>query len=254
MPPVDTADVNAFYADAMLAIGVDFDIWTSAANGYTFPTIQTMAQYTSILLLEEQEIANASFGLGVRPRITASKVNLLRQYLDIGGKLIFSGAPNILLTFGTLSNSPWWFFDDPSATIPPVSLANEIFHVQTLYSPPELEFVQNDAFDLVGATGILGYPDVEVDTTKLPAEAMGAIRNISLNYPRGFGQTIYHFDSRVDSVEFEGSPIGVRYLAPPAIAPARQTYSVIYYGFPLYYMMKDDVIEVLRKSFEDINE
>jgi hypothetical protein len=87
-----------------------------------------------------------------------------------------------------------------------------------------------------------------------PPEANGLFKNIALNFPRGFGQSIYEFDSASDSTLFENSPLGVRYLAPPAIPPTRQTFSCVYFGFPLYYMNKSDVIAALRKAFEDINE
>ncbi len=117
-----------------------------------------------------------------------------------------------------------------------------------------MPLTQNEAFDFTGAKGRSGYPNVVLDSTKLPPEAGGLIRDIAINFPRGFGRTISLFDSKSDSLGFEDAPLGVRYLAPPPIPPARETYSVVYFGFPLYYAKKSDVIQSLRKAFEDVNE
>ncbi len=256
LPPVDSAQVNAFYVEVMDSLGrqrgVNYDIWTTSANGYTFPPRETFAQYTSVLLLAEQDLPNAAGGALTRIS-PGTKQNLLSDYLTIGGKLLFSGPPNVIFMFGLSSSSTWWFFD-PSGAPPPVSIANDIFHILTLASFPSQPFIQNDEFDFIGAKGTLGYPDVSLDTTRLPAVAMGAMRNIAVNYPRGFGQAISEFDSRSDSAMFENAPLGIRYLAPPPIPPARATYSVVYFGFPLYYAEKSGVIATLRKAFEDINE
>jgi hypothetical protein len=244
LPPVTVDDVNQFYIDVLAALGktegVDYTIYVTSSNSYRFPIRDTLARYTSVILLTEQDLADA--GLGALTRMDAAKQSLLYDYLDIGGKLIFSGSPNVRLLFGGATTTTW------------ETLAWDIFHIDTSVHLATTLYNQNDAFDLIRTEGILGYPDLNVDTTKLPPIATGAIANVAVNFPRGFGQTISEFDSRSDHILFEGQPVGVRYLAPPPIPPARQTYSVVYFGVPLYYMMKDDVIETLRKAFEDINE
>ncbi len=249
MPPVDTNMVNAFYREIMDSLGkvegTHYDLWTTSARtaggGYVFPDTNVLESYTSVLLLSEQD--QAASGLNALTRLDPTvEQRILRTYLNIGGKLIFSGSPNILLTFGTPSSTTWPEFGD------------EIFHVLTDASAPPVPYTLNAAYDFVGSKGNLGYPDTRVDSAKLPATAFGAIKDISINFPRGFGQTICEFDSKIDSVGFEDQPLGVRYLAPPPIGPGRETYSVVYFGHPLYYVMKSDAIGVLRKAFADIKE
>ena len=249
MPPVDSGAVNAFYKEVLDSLGkiqgTHYDLWTMAGHpgpgGYVFPDTNILATYTSVLLLSEQD--QAASGLNALNRLDpATDQRILNTYLNIGGKLIFSGSPNVPLTFGTPSSTTW-----------PI-LGNDVFHVLTEASMPPVPFTPNAAYDFIGSKGNLGYADTHIDTTKLPASALGALKDVSLNYPRGFGQTICEFDSRVDSLGFENLPLGVRYLAPPPIGPGRETYSVVFFGHPLYYMQKSGVIAVLRKAFEDIKE
>lgn len=253
MPGVPADSVSDFYRDVFASIGktegVDYDIFVTSANSYAFPTLETMLQYTSIFLVAEQEISGAPFGELTR---LGTKRTSVETYLNLGGKLIMSGPPQVNLLF-SLAVADWAGF------------AEDFFKVLSDVSQPPFPITTNPEFDFVQGTGVLGYPNIAVDPAKLPAEADGAIKNIGVNFPRGFGQSIYEFGAKTDSVfflnpltaaltRFDGSPIGVRYLAPPPIPPGRQTFSSVYFGFPLYYMMKSDVIEVLRKAFEDINE
>jgi len=253
MPGVPADSVSNFYREVLTSIGktegVDYDIFTTSANSYAFPPLETIIEYTSILLVAEQEISSAPFGELTR---IGTKRTTIQTYLDLGGKLIFSGPPNVSLLF-SLTTADWSLF------------ADDVFKVLTEMSQPPFPYTVNQAYDFNQAMGILGYPSIAVDTTKLPAVATGAIKNIGVNFPRGFGQTIYEFGAKTDTVfflnpltggftAFNGSPIGSRFLAPPAIPPGRQTFSAIYFGFPLYYMEKSAVVEALRKSFEDINE
>ena len=246
LPPADSGLVNAFYREVMDSIGksegTDYELYTTSAHPptYTFPDSTVLAEYTSVLLLSEQDLGASP--LMALTRLDAGRQRSLKVYLNIGGKLIFSGSPNIPLMFGTPSNTTWPDF------------ADEVFHVLTEASMPPVPFTANAAYDCIGSKGNLGYPDTRVDSTKLPASAAGALKDISINFPRGFGQTICEFDSKVDSADFENQPIGVRYLAPPPIGPGRKTYSIVYFGHPLYYLMKSDVIAVLRKAFTDIEE
>jgi len=241
MPVVDTNDVNGFYREVLDSLGktegVDYDIYVSSSNAYRFPAREVLARYTTIFLLAEQELPNSPFG--AQTRIDPTKQALLSEYMNIGGKLLFSGSPYITLSFG---NGAWEI------------LADDIFHILTTESAPPFPLVQDTTFNFIGGIGKLGYPNVQVDSTKLPPEAMGAIKDIGLSFPRGFGQTIFEFDSRSNSPGFENLPIGVRYLAGPAIPPARPIFSAVYFGFPLYYAEKSGVIATLRKAFEDINE
>lgn len=239
---VDTSTVNSFYSEVMDSLGKTgkFDIWTVATPhpplaSYAFPPREIMGRYTAVLLLSEQYLRPPTLGSG--NLILQTKQAILRVYLSVGGKLIYSGTPDIRNTILPLTLHNAWAYD--------------IFHIASYASVP---FIQDTALDFVGANGTVGYPNVALDSAKIPADSGRAIRNIAINFPRGFGQTISFFDSKANKTDFENKPLGVRYLAPPPIPPARQTYSVIHFGFPLYYGRKTDVIQALRKAFADLNE
>jgi hypothetical protein len=110
--------------------------------------------------------------------------------------------------------------------------------------------------DFDGVFGDLGYPDVVLDTNKIAPDSVGAMRNIgsiASNPPQGLAKSISYFNSKSNG-NHEYLPVGIRFLAPPVAPPARQTYSIVHFGFPLYYAQKSAMIQSLRKAFEDINE
>lgn len=236
---VDSTIVKAFYAEVLDSIGKTgrYDFWTTTSQSpyASLPGRAVLSRYSSVLFLFEQTAIGPPFGGtdGLR-RFDQTEQALIREYLNIGGKLIYVGTPNIAVSI--INYGDW---------------ADSVFHIVSQSRRP---FTQNTELDFIGAKGLLGYPDLRLDSSKFSAPDSVAIRNIAVNYPRGFGQTISLFDSKRDSAGFENAPLGVRYLAPPAIPPARPTYSVVHFGFPLYYANKSDVIQAMRKAFEDIKE
>jgi hypothetical protein len=155
----------------------------------------------------------------------------------MGGNLIVSGIPDVL---SMMAASDW------------SALAQNVLHI----SPPApfLLVLQNNERDFVGAKGRLGYPTVLLDSTKVPsaADSGSALRHIAVNLPFGFAETIGTFDSRSNDAFFENLPLGVRFQGPDPVAPARRTYSVVYFGFPLYYGQKSSVIQAMRKAVSDV--
>lgn len=228
---VDTSLVKAFFLEVLDSLGKrdSVDVWTvTSSNGYTFPSRQIMGSYTNVVLSAEVFISIFNGGLW---QIAGDKIGRLQEYLNAGGKLIYSGTPSIQAMIPTYNN---W--------------STTFLHTQPGASP------RNNNLDFVGSVGRLGYPLIRLDSTKVPADSLYAIRGISLSYPRGFGETIGFFDSAVNSPFFEGEPLGIRYVAPPAEPGCRQTYSIVHFGFPLYFAKKSDVIQAMRKAFVDINE
>lgn len=243
----DTTAVKDFYIEVMDSLGMTgrFDIWTTAAqpnNSYEIPSREVLAQYTSILYSFEHRLPPIIFILDYRRRLTVVRQLRLIEYLNIGGKLIYSGTPKIgepnsSFAVSAIENYDGW--------------AEPVFHV---VSQSQVPYRENEGLDFSGAKGLIGYPNVRLDSMKVPSDSSFCIRNIAVNYPRGFGQQIFAFDSRTDNPGFENQPVGIRYLAPAAPPGQRQTYSVVFFGFPLYYGNKSDAIEVLRKAFQDTNE
>jgi hypothetical protein len=253
----DSAQYNQFYREALnfilgpLGRENQFDVWTCATPkpGFSLgdiPPLSVLGRYTTVIYLLENRLYTIppagcqaclpGFGQGF---FSGPKQNLMRGYLRIGGNLVFSGPPEVKTTIQPYDSptSPGW--------------APERFHVV-----PEsiLPFRQNSNRDFVGAKGVLGYPTIMIDSTKVHADSLGAFRFIALCPPRGFGETISLFDSRTDDPIFENGPLGIRYLAPPPIPPARSTYSVVYFAFPLYFGETASVRAALKKALEDVRE
>ena len=108
--------------------------------------------------------------------------------------------------------------------------------------------------NFVGGTGRLGYPDISLDSLKVPPDSLG-LRYISTHWPRGFGVTILEWRHRTGSPLYEGIPLGIRYNGSPADPGpfCRETFSVVYFGFPMYYAQKSQAIQAMRKAIQDIH-
>ncbi len=224
------AQVEAEYRAVLDSLGRTgaFDVWTTSANGGRFPLRDSLGKYTCVLLLSEQKIS--PIGPGSNQVILTGKQDSLRQYLYIGGKLIYSGSPDIRSTINPFE-----------------PFASEILH--RIEVSPQTPFIQNTQLDWGGATGRLGYPDVRLDTLKLNPDSNYSIRNIALNFPRTFARSISAFDSKSNNLLFEGAPLGIRYLS-----SIPRTYHVVYLGFPLYYAERSVMVQTLRQALIDISE
>lgn len=234
-PGLDSTAVNSFYRSVLDSLGKrdSVDVWTSASRAgvvTSFPPLSLLLQYTNVLLVADNRYP--PIGAGSNLRITLEKQTILKDYLFLGGKLIYSGSPDI-----------------SNVIVPYTQWANEIFHIQT-----SIPFRQSTTLEFVGSSGMLGYPNILLDSTKVTADSGYALRFIAVNYPRGFGQTISTFISKDLGTGFSGAPLGIRYLAPPPVPPVRTTYSVVHFGMPLYFARRQDVINALKFAYSDIRE
>lgn len=237
----DSNMVKAFYTELMDSIGKSgqFDIWTTqrAATGIgNLPERPFLGQYIGVVFVHEKRVAPIGGGQYV---LTPAKQERLIEYLNVGGKLIFSSPPNIAQSITGYNDGPGaWAFN--------------IFHLSG--------FLVNGRRDLVGTNGLSGYPNMPFDTTKIhpdslaPGTSIRALGTMSMNFPRGFAEVISRWNSAAGDPFWQGGPVGIRYLAPPPQPPARQMYSMVFYGHPLYLVQKSNAIEALRKAFIDINE
>ncbi len=218
------SQVDSVYRIAMSAIGKDgqYSIYRVATATPAWPPIDTLANYTSVLMMVEQKFYRTP-----RQTVASTFQTDMERYLDVGGKLVHSGTPLFTAMF---QQYPLWL---------------PIFHIGYLLT--------NVDFDFVGSKGILGYPTVQIDTTRLPVDSALAIRNIAAYIPIGRAETISYFDSRSDGA-FENLPLGIRFLSPSVLPPRRPTYSVVFFGFPLYYTDNASMAGCLAKAFQDINE
>ncbi|MFN0157356.1 MAG: hypothetical protein ACKVRP_04700 [Bacteroidota bacterium] len=231
---IDSNSVNNFYREVLDSLGKrdSMDVWTLQGRGFAWPGPDVIQNYSSILISAEQWV---TVFIGGSWRFDAGDQAQVQAYLSIGGKLIWSGTPNIQnMILG---------YDNWSVLV---------FHVA---STSQVPFAQNTALDFIGVSGANGYPAIELDTTKVRADSGYAIRNIALCYPSGFGQTTSYFVSKSGNPFFDDNPVGIRYLAPPPTSPGcRQMFSVVHMGFPLYFAKKSHVIQSLKKAYSDLNE
>jgi hypothetical protein len=213
-PDVNT--FNEFYRVVLDSIGVEYDMWNTARRGH--PNLSTMGRYTTIYIVTDIcPPANSQ-------RIPGRKYS---SYLDVGGKIIMNGIhyPGIPLVVNDAESL----------------LISRMYLDYSYYG-----YRMNTRYDFVGAYGENGYPDVTLDNTKLDSLWGGALRYISVSQPRGLTEIIFRFNSKSDSIDFEQMPMGYRYMGP--------TYKTAFYGFPLYFLPKDQAIAILRKTLTDFEE
>lgn len=231
----DSNVVKAFYTDIMNGIGKTgkYDIWTTQSRpaNNNWPSRTVIAQYAVVVLISE--FRGIQLG-GAAYKIDDAKQSVLREHLGVGGKLVVSAPPDPEQTFPSYRT---WSYD--------------VYHAGAFRTSTERDFV--------GARGRLGYPDLRLDTAKVHKDSVAAngqraMRLIAQHAPRGFGELIYNYDSATDRPGWETAPLGIRFISPPPIPPARQTYSVVFFGLPLYYMEKPSAQEALRVAFQDLNE
>jgi hypothetical protein len=231
------AQVTAFYSGVLDSLQWDYSVWVTTQNPVPgdlapVPPRDTLSRYRAVIFVYEH--IPTAIGVDAQRRLNETKQAILRDYLSIGGNLIYVGSPNIQQC---ITGYETW--------------GRDIFHVAPFNLVP---FRQNTNRDLVGSKGLLGYPDIRIDSTKLPADSAGALRFIAVNPPRSFGETISLFDSKLNDPQFEDAPLGIRYLAVEPIPPARKTWSVVHFGFPLFYSPKGDVYLAFKRAYEDIFE
>jgi hypothetical protein len=89
-----------------------------------------------------------------------------------------------------------------------------------------------------------GYPDIAVDTLKYPATIWGKVlRNIESLTPLAGADTIYVMDMKNNGSAYEGRACAVR-----------DSGKTVFFGFPLYYMNKDQAKAAAQKVMLEFGE
>ena len=247
----DSTTVKRFYSEVLDAVNsrlpvelrFEYAFFSTQSRSGQFPTFAEMSDYSTIIIASElfrklTGIQVAAYRFSVNP-----KQSRVKTFLQAGGNLIFGGVQgvdNFIENYAGTPQVPGWGVD--------------VFHIDQ----STLLFgvgIKNRMLDYVGSKVVpeFGYPVVRIDSAKVPVDSSYALRDISLCYPRGFARTISLFDSRRDSVDFENRPLGIRYLSPAPIPPARADYSVVYFGWPPYFCNKNDVISSFLQAFLDFH-
>jgi hypothetical protein len=235
---IDSTSIKDFYSEILDSCGwagrYDFYV---RHKGTAFPWINRtlLMQYTTVLFVAEARITIPFGGSGWQLQV--DKLDSLREYLYMGGKLIWSGSPAIKALFGGGGYGRF---------------STEIFHcaAEGFVTP----FREDPEPNFIGTIGRSGYPSITLDPAKVPPDSLG-LRYISTHYPRGFGETIFEFNDRLGRLGYQNAPLGIRFQGMPADPgpTCRGTYSVVYFGFPMYYANKSQAIQAMRKALQDIN-
>jgi len=155
----------------------------------------------------------------------------IKKYLDYGGKLWISGWK----ITGDLRGSASY----------PASFADTSFLKQYLKLNAANCSGGTDSFQM--AAGALGYPDISVDPSKVPLSSWGGtMRYIESLTPSAAGEVVYNIDMRNNNSPFEGLGCAVRYLGP--------NYKSMVFGFPLYFMDRDQARAAVQQVMADFGE
>ncbi len=98
--------------------------------------------------------------------------------------------------------------------------------------------------DFIGATGLLGYPDVMVESAKATPSLRGRLPYIDALLPRDAEAVLAYNSFSGDT--FHGKPVGIRWLAEPGRA--------VFFGFPFYYVNEDDARVLARRVLDELGE
>jgi len=148
---------------------------------------------------------------------------VLDRFFQYEGKIILSG-------WDILSN----FSDDNEVGFSEGSLPREHLDIAGGRRSLEMEFI--------GAIGLNGYPDLQLDRDKIPERWEGLDRCWQMNPVEG--DVIYTFISSNENSDFHGTPCAVRCVNDQG--------STIVLGFPLYFMEEEGATGFMQRALNDL--
>ncbi|MDO9391871.1 MAG: M28 family peptidase [bacterium] len=194
------------------------------SEGYDFgavaqkPILGDMGPYSTVLWHSDDP---SSF-------LAANDSSAIREYLMHGGKLWFTGwKPS-----ADIRNS---------ATYPANFAAGNLFYDYFGISRVELS---GSTDSLIGVQGLSGYPSIALDPAKYPNTLYnGTMKNIEACTPLAGADTIYVMDMRNNASPYEGRACAVR-----------DSGKTVFFGFPLYYMDKNQARLAAQKVMAEFGE
>lgn len=156
---------------------------------------------------------------------TFQYTNVIKEYLDYGGNLIFTGY------------KPSKAFANSS------SMINEFTEGSFVYDYMKISRSENSLLGLFksGESESAGYPNLELDPEKINT-ADGHIKTIEVIHPTDEANIIYSYATDYPESDIKGAlsgkPIGIEYLS--------EDYNLIVLSIPLYYVNKTQAQEFLN--------
>ncbi len=226
------ATLNTFYQNILDEAGMTGKYDLRICKEVGFPGQKELGKYSSVILFGDvtnsfgkwdDKVPNADDSSNLS--LFTKKATAIVNYCRIGGKMIWS-TKNVGLSLNVAREQ----------------IFPRVFHANIL-SLPDTAF-KNPPAGFIGAHGLLGYPAIAIDSTKLDPAWNGVLPQIYIVRPIGFGERIFRFNHATDNPRAENFDIGVRYEG--------VTFSNILLGFPLYYMKQADAALVLKTALDDI--
>jgi hypothetical protein len=227
-------ELDSFYIQILTDIGISrsdisiFRVGVNPPDGPGFPTREYISEYPYVILYGDI-MHPAYLLLKDSLALSYSRQSVLTDYCYVGGRVIIGG----------------WGLLRPQLLQPPSSdegFPDLLLHVN--YSKASM--ISKSVPDCIGATGVIGYPDLDVDTAKLDTAWHGGLAYIVSDYPSGFGENIQQYKSRSGNTTYNAKPVSVRYKG--------ITFNTVYFGVPLYYMQRPGVDSALAMAIRDIKD
>ncbi len=158
-----------------------------------------------------------------------SSHDLLKKYLQYGGKMIFT-SERFNATINHISVT--------SETYQTGNFTYDLLHVDSMYKSSTSRFYG-------GRSTSSDYPDMNIDSLKTPAINNHHLANIESIFPAE-GNIIYTYDTKFDSSSTSGNmkglPVGIEYIG--------SDYKLITLSFPLWYVRLHDAQAFIRYVME----
>ncbi|MDZ7267062.1 MAG: hypothetical protein ONB48_05165 [candidate division KSB1 bacterium] len=226
-PATGDANVDNFYTQVLTAVGARLTLWDYLAQGAPTPK-KGFGNYSSVIWQSDEATANN----------TPRQLQLLGDYLTVGGKLWLTGWRQINQIAGTTPVSNF----NPAQANAPASYAfvwNYLGIASTRQTP-------GNFFDFNGATGQAGYPNFAVDLAKNPIPSRPGLSPIDVFTVREGAQGIYTFNSASGNQDWQGAIVGVKHVG--------TNFRTVVFGFPLYHLNASDAQAVVRQVMSDFGE
>ena len=196
--------------------GCDYADWENS-DGSNPPTLVDLAPYSTVVWHSDEPVGY--------PNISED-TTVLRTYLYAGGRLWLVG----LRLLSDLSGDAPWIYE-------PGEFPYDCLHLSGGDEQPEMDFI--------GATGLLGYRSLDVDSVRVLPLWGGKLRWVNTLLSRDC-EPIYTFNSASGDTHYQDHPCGIRYLG--------DDHRVVFFGFPLWQMREEEAILAGRTALRDLGE
>jgi len=225
------ADADNFYTQLLTNLGVTFTLWDVRTQGNPTPG-NGFGNYSTVIWE-----ADESFMV-----VLPSQIQLVQEYLQAGGNIWISGwKPIQQLTNVT-----------PVASFDPAGTADQVFQYNFIWNYLKLASTRQSPGsppDFIGATGLAGHPNINVDAAKNFAPTFAnKLATIDMFTVRSEANVtpIYSFVSASGNPDYQDQITGMKYLG--------DDFKVVVFGFPFFYVKNDEALAAARVILTDLGE